>query len=180
MLKLIYSYFVLVQEVIFNWNIYYCVNCVCLYMKHVERCFEVYIRNCCETRWSRDVFWCFATPWSMHIYIRNVTWPPLCKWLPWLSEGRSGMAVYPNHFIICLSPSVPNLMLVSQNAQFLWKFQLRGPATLKFDAVLAAFSFLALGTGHLFWINTNCDAFFCQFLGIGVLLMRVNRQLKHA
>ena len=38
------------------------------------------------------------------------------KWLPQPSEAKSVVAKYPNRFIICLSTSVPNLVLLSQNA----------------------------------------------------------------
>ena len=74
-------------------------------------------RNQTTFRWNKDIFWCFAIPWIMRIYLCNVIGPPFCKWLPLLSESESGMAVYPFHFRICPSTSVPNLMLVSQSAQ---------------------------------------------------------------
>ena len=62
MLKLIYPYFELAQEVNINFIIYYTVKRVCLYIKHVHHFFEVYIRSCCNPRSSKDIFLCFANP----------------------------------------------------------------------------------------------------------------------
>ena len=119
-LKLIYPYFVLAQQVIINFIQYYQVNRVCLYIKHVKHCFEF---NFIAAVMQGEVRIYFGVSLSHEVHtfssVYNVPEPQLCKWLPRLSKSKFELAVYPNHFIICLITSVPNLMLVSQNAQFL-------------------------------------------------------------
>ena len=43
----------------------------------------------------------------------------LKQWLPTPSRAKSEMALYPNIFVMTKSKCVPNVMLLSQNAQFI-------------------------------------------------------------
>ena len=66
------------------------------------------------------------------------------KWLPQPSEAKSGVAKYQNRFIICLSTSVPNLVLLSQNPQF-WCFHAQICSTISpwfYDHILFSINFI--------------------------------------